>query len=100
VLLIVRLKYEHKAVWISSFFAALYTPTVVFNSALWGQCDATYASMLVAAIYFAIQRRPNLSVLFFAVALAFKLQAIFLFPLFIILLLKRYVPLYSLCFGF
>jgi Gpi18-like mannosyltransferase len=95
VLLIVRLKYENIAVWISSFFAALFTPTVVFNSALWGQCDATYASMLVGSIFFAIRRRPNLSVLFFAVALAFKLQAIFLFPLFIILLLKRRVPLYS-----
>jgi Gpi18-like mannosyltransferase len=95
VLLIVRLKYENKLVWISSFFAALLTPTVVFNSALWGQCDATYTSMLIASIYFAIQRKLNLSLFFFAVALSFKLQAIFLFPLFIILLLKRRVPIYS-----
>ncbi|HZB83260.1 MAG TPA: hypothetical protein VE288_10525 [Rubrobacteraceae bacterium] len=95
VLLIVRLRYENRVVWISSFFAALFTPTVFFNSALWGQCDATYASMLVASIYFAIRRRPNLSLFFFSVALSFKLQAIFLFPLFIILLLKRRVPSYS-----
>jgi Gpi18-like mannosyltransferase len=95
VLLIVRLRYENRVVWISSFFAALFTPTVFFNSALWGQCDATYASMLVASIYFAIRRRPTLSLFFFSVALSFKLQAIFLFPLFIILLLKRRVPSYS-----
>lgn len=95
VLLIVRLKYENRVVWLSSFFAALFAPTVFFNSALWGQCDATYVSMLVASIYFAIQRRPNLALLFFGLALSFKLQAIFLFPLFIILFLQRRVPLYS-----
>jgi Gpi18-like mannosyltransferase len=96
VMLIVRLKYESRAVWLSSFFAALFAPTVFVNSALWGQADATYTSMLVASIYFAIRRRPNLSLFFFSVALSFKLQAVFLFPLFIVLLLKRRVPVYSL----
>ena len=95
VLLIVRLKYENRAVWAFSLFAALFAPTVVFNSAVWGQADATYTSMLVASIYFAIRHRPNLSLFFFSVALAFKLQAIFLFPLFVVLLLKRRLPLYS-----
>jgi Gpi18-like mannosyltransferase len=79
-----------------SFFAALLAPTVVVNSAWWGQTEAIYTSMLVASIYFAIQRRPNVSVLFFSVALSFKLQAVFLFPLFIVLLLKRRIPIYSL----
>lgn len=96
VLLMVRLKYESKVVWMSSFFAALFAPTVFFNSSLWGQADATYTSMLVASIYFAIQRRPLLSVFFFSVALSFKLQAVFLLPLFIVLFLKRRVPVYSL----
>ena len=95
VLLTVRLKYEHRVIWMFSFFAALFAPTVFFNSALWGQSDATYTSMLVASIYFAIQRRPYLSVFFFSVALAFKLQAVFLFPVYIDLLLKRRVPIYS-----
>src|SRR5215208_6705736 len=95
VLLIVRLKYENRLVWVSSFLAALFAPTVFVNSAVWGQSDATYVSMLVASIYFAIQRRPNLSVFFFSVGLSFKLQAVFLFPLFIVLFLKRRVPIYS-----
>ena len=59
VLLIVRLKYENRAVWAFSLFAALFAPTVVFNSAVWGQADATYTSMLVASLYFAIRHRPN-----------------------------------------
>jgi Gpi18-like mannosyltransferase len=95
VMLIVRLKYENRVVWMSSFFAVLFAPTVFFNSALWGQADATYTSMLVASIYFAIQRRPNLSLFFFSVALSFKLQAVFLLPLFTVLLIKRRVPVYS-----
>jgi Gpi18-like mannosyltransferase len=95
VLLTVRLKYENRVVWMSSFFVTLFAPTVFINSALWGQSDATYTSMLIASIYFAIQRRPNLSLLFFAVALSFKLQAIFLFPLFVVLFLKKRVPFYS-----
>src|SRR5215217_8436860 len=63
VLLIVRLKYENRVVWMSSFFVALFAPTVFINSALWGQSDATYTSMLVASISFAIRQRPSLSLL-------------------------------------
>ena len=95
VMLIVQLKYENRVVWISSFFAALLAPTVFVNSALWGQADATYTSMLLASIYFTIQRRPILSLFFFSVALSFKLQAVFLLPLFIVLLIKRRTPIYS-----
>jgi Gpi18-like mannosyltransferase len=95
VLLVVRLKYENRTVWMFSFFATLFAPTVVFNGALWAQADATYTSMLVASIYFAIRRSPNPSLFFFSVALSFKLQAVFLLPLFVVLLLKRRVPIYS-----
>jgi Gpi18-like mannosyltransferase len=95
VLLVVGLKYENKVVRAFSFFATLFAPTVFFNSALWGQQDASYSSMLMASIYFAIRRRPLLSLLFFSVALSFKLQAVFLIPLFIVLLLKRRIPIYS-----
>jgi len=95
VLLIVRLKFEHRVVWASSFFASLFAPTVFINSALWGQSDAIYTSMLLASVDFAIRRRPNWSLFFFSVALSFKLQAVFLFPLFVVLLLKRRVSSYS-----
>lgn len=95
VLLIVRLKYKDRVIWMSSFFATLLTPTVFVNSAVWGQADAIYTSMLVASIYFAIRRKPNLSLFSFSLAFSFKLQAIFLFPLFVVLLLKRRVPIYS-----
>src|SRR5918998_196022 len=87
VLLIVKLKYESRVVGLFSFFATLFAPTVFFNSALWGQADAIYTSMLLGSIYFAIRRRAFFSLLSFSVALSFKLQAVFLFPLFVVLLL-------------
>jgi Gpi18-like mannosyltransferase len=93
VLLIVKLKYESSTVWIPSLFIILFTPTVFFNSALWGQCDAMYTSALLASIYFIIKKRPAASIIFLGVALTLKLQAVFLFPFFLILYLKREVPL-------
>lgn len=89
VALIVRLKYESRTLWMLSFFITLFTPTVFFNSALWGQCDAMYTSALLASLYFIIKRRPVVSVIFLGVALTFKLQSVFLFPLFLILWLKK-----------
>ncbi|MGB7925050.1 MAG: hypothetical protein WCF57_17550 [Pyrinomonadaceae bacterium] len=89
VALIVRLKYESKTLLMLAFFITLFTPTVFFNSALWGQCDAMYTSALLASLYFIIKRKAVTSVIFLGVALAFKLQAVFLFPLFLILWLKK-----------
>ena len=93
VMLIVRFKYENKTLWILSFFLTLFTPTVIINSAYWGQCDAIYTSALLASVYFIISKRPVLSVIFLGVALTLKLQAVFLFPLFLILYLKKEIPL-------
>ena len=93
VLLLVRLKYENKSLWILSFFITLFTPTVFFNSALWGQCDAMYTTALLASLYFVIKKRPVLSLTLLGVALTFKLQAVFLLPLFIILCLRKEIPL-------
>jgi Gpi18-like mannosyltransferase len=56
-------------------------PTVVLNSAFWGQADILYAAPLVACLLFLMQRRNSLAMLAFGIALAFKLQAIFLAPL-------------------
>jgi Gpi18-like mannosyltransferase len=89
VALIVRLKYRSTTLSMVAFFITLFTPTVFFNSALWGQCDAMYTSALLASLYLIIKRRPVPSVIFLGVALTFKLQSVFLFPLFLILWLKK-----------
>lgn len=59
-----------------------FLPTPPLNSIWWSQCDAIYASFALGAVYFLISARQKTAIVFFAVALSFKLQAIFIFPLF------------------
>lgn len=88
VLLLVRLKYDRRPVWLAAFAAVLFAPTVFFNSALWGQCDGIYTTFLLASLYCLLRNWPGRALLFFSIAFAFKLQAIFLFPLFFVLWAK------------
>lgn len=66
------------------FFAA---PTMLVNSAVWGQADSTYTLFLLACLYFLLTDRPLLAVSSFSVALAFKPQGIFFAPLLLLMLL-------------
>jgi Gpi18-like mannosyltransferase len=93
VLLVVRLKYDRRPVWLAAFAAVLFAPTIFFNSALWGQCDAIYTTFLLAALYCLLRDRPGRALLFFSIAFAFKLQALFLLPLFFVLWAKGELPL-------
>ena len=92
-LLLVRLKYDRRPIWLAAFAAVLFAPTVFFNSALWGQCDAIYTTFLLAALYSILKQRAGSALLFFSIALAFKLQALFLLPLFVVFWAKGKLPL-------
>lgn len=63
----------------------LYLPIVLMNSAVWGQCDFTYTSFLVLCIVFLIKEKYVPAFLCYGVAFSFKLQAIFLLPILILL---------------
>jgi len=69
----------------------LYAPTVVLNSSLWGQADSLYTAALVACLYFLLKKREPLAFALLGVAFAFKLQALFLTPLLILLCLRGMV---------
>lgn len=73
----------------------LLGPTVVMNGALWGQVDALYTAPLLAALACAVTRRPWWAMALFGLALAVKLQAIFLAPVFVVLVLRRTLPVRS-----
>lgn len=73
---------------IACFFTVLFLPTVILNGSLWAQCDSIYVALAVLAIYFALDDRPILSVLFFTLSFGFKLQAVFLLPVMVVLWLK------------
>lgn len=69
----------------ATFCVLLLLPTVVLNGAYWGQCDSIYGSLVLLALTDALDKRPARSVVWLGVAFSFKLQAIFLIPLWCVL---------------
>lgn len=78
---------------LAAFFGVLFLPTVVLNGAYWGQCDSIYAAFAVLGIYFALSGRPSAGMACMAVSFAFKLQAVFIMPVFVVLLLSGHVKI-------
>ena len=73
-------------------------PTPLVNAFAWGQTDAIYTSFLTLFVLFAIRRSPVAAAWMFGVALAFKLQAIFLLPVLVYLVLAKRMRVAHLLF--
>lgn len=73
------------------YVAVLFSPTVILNSAFWGQVDAVYTAGLLGCLYFLIRKKETLAFVAFGLAVAFKLQAVFLIPLLLILFFQKYL---------
>lgn len=71
------------------FCVLLLLPTVVLNGALWGQCDALYGALVLHALASALEDRPKTSAALLGIAFSFKLQTVFLLPLWAVLWLAR-----------
>lgn len=102
--LIVR-EFRKDAVPGIAFAAVLFAPTVILNSARWGQCDSIYTAFILASVYFYLKKdKLFLPGIMFGVALTFKLQAVFFAPAFLFISLKRrenpVVPFFSSIIGF
>ncbi|WP_328842690.1 hypothetical protein [Streptomyces sp. NBC_00258] len=67
-------------------------PTVTANSGWWGQADSIFTAFILGGIYFVLRHRPWWACTFFGLALAFKLQTVFIFPFLFVLLLTRRLP--------
>jgi Gpi18-like mannosyltransferase len=70
----------------------LFAPSIVLNSAFWGQADSLLAAGLLACTFFLMTHRPGFAMLAFGVALALKLQAVFLVPVLLALGIKGTIP--------
>lgn len=67
----------------------LLLPAAIFNGALWKQCDSVYSCFVIISIYYAMKKKYNLSLLMSGISFIFKLQAIYLFPMFVVLYIFR-----------
>jgi Gpi18-like mannosyltransferase len=77
--------------WIAAA-AVVLLPPVVLNSALLGQCDALYSTLLLLTLLLVFRDQPRAAGFVIGVALAVKFQAVFLMPVFALLLIRRRVP--------
>ncbi|MFC4468751.1 glycosyltransferase 87 family protein [Streptomyces xiangluensis] len=89
---IVALRHTGRRLPALAALMVLFLPTVATNSGMWGQADSIYAAFGLGGVYFLLRRRPWLAGVFFGLSLAFKLQAVFLFPLLLVLAWKKWIP--------
>ena len=85
------LKHKGEGTLLMTFHLALILPTVVFNGAYWGQCDVIYTSLCLMALYMGLTKRSARSMIFFGMALSFKLQTVFFLPVMLPLWLGRQI---------
>ena len=76
---------------LACFFLVLFWPTVVLNGSVWGQCDSIYVAFAVLSVWLALSDHPALATASIAVSFSFKLQAVFVMPVFLLFLLARRV---------
>lgn len=71
----------------------LLVPTILTNGAMWAQCDIIFTSFILWSLYFMLKDRPAMSMMFYGIAFAFKLQTLFMAPLYLILWMKGKIKL-------
>ena len=67
----------------------LLLPNVLLNGACWAQCDSLYSTFIVLALYFYFNKKYSKAFIMLGVSFAFKLQTVFIIPLFIILYISE-----------
>ena len=61
----------------------IFLPTVILNSAVWGQCDGMYGFLCILALYTLYKEHYTVSFVTLGFALALKLQAVFIVPVYV-----------------
>lgn len=93
---ILKIKYpQGGTAWIGAA-SFLVLPTVLMNSAYWGQADGIYTFFLLICILFLMRDRPFVAMIFLGIAFAFKAQAVFLGPFILLLTIRKRIPWYAL----
>lgn len=67
----------------------LFLPTLLVNSSMWAQCDSIYTAFILISLYYLIDKKYIKSFIFFGISFAFKLQSVFILPLYILLYFRE-----------
>ena len=74
---------------ILTYVITLFLPTVIINGSLWAQCDSIFSAFTLISLYYLLDKKYTLSFIFLGVSFAFKLQCIFILPLYGIMFFKE-----------
>lgn len=64
-------------------------PTMLFNSAYWGQCDSIYSSFVILFLLLFLKEKYGYAFFFLAIAGSLKLQSVFLLPFVLLMYIKQ-----------
>jgi Gpi18-like mannosyltransferase len=81
---------------LAAFAAALALPTMFINGAVWGQCDSIFTALALWGLFCALDAKPIRAALLFGLALAFKLQSVFILPVLLPLIFTKKLKIYHL----
>lgn len=73
----------------AAYLLVLFSPLTFMNSAVWGQCDAIYTGFVILALYAFVKEKYPTAFIFYGVACAFKLQAVFILPFFLFAYVRK-----------
>jgi Gpi18-like mannosyltransferase len=93
---VMRVLYSQGFTPASAFHGCLFyllNIAVLYNSIIWNQVDIILSCFVFVSVWFAIQKKPEWSLVFLVLALNFKLQAVIFVPVVGLLLLPQlFVP--------
>ena len=82
-------KDKNKIAGLVTYSIILFLPQVLENTAMWAQCDSIYSSFIILSLIFLFKEKYPLSFIMLGCAFAFKLQFIFILPLYLILYVSK-----------
>ncbi len=92
VYLVVGLKFPTKhSIAFAAAMLTLFAPSVLLNSAFWGQADSVFTAGMLGCVYYLMKRQSVPAMISLGIGLAFKLQTIFFAPIILALCLRRMV---------
>lgn len=68
---------------------AVFLPTVFLNSACWGQADSIYTAFVLMSLLNLFKKKYTKAFIFLGIAFSFKLQTVFILPLYILMYLSE-----------
>ena len=74
---------------ILAYSIVILLPTVIVNSSMWAQCDSIYVFFILCSIYLLMDKKYSWSFVLLGAAFAFKLQFIFVLPIYLLIYLRR-----------